>query len=77
MESKISVIIPVYNSENTIRKCLKSLLEQSYDNYEAIIVNDGSTDKSKTIINEMIKNDHRFYLINQKIQVQAQQEKPV
>lgn len=66
MESKISVIIPVYNSENTIRKCLKSLLEQSYDNYEAIIVNDGSTDKSKTIINEMIKNDHRFYLINQK-----------
>ena len=47
---KISVIIPVYNAEKTIKKCLNSVIEQSYQNLEIICVNDGSTDKSLDII---------------------------
>ena len=46
---KISVIIPVYNAEKTLSKCLDSLLEQSYDNAEIILVNDGATDASGEI----------------------------
>lgn len=48
----VSIIIPVYNSEKTFDKCINSVLEQSYDNLEIIVVNDGSTGN----ISEMIKN---------------------
>ena len=41
---KISVIIPVYNSEKYIEKCLDSILNQSYKNFEIIVINDGSKD---------------------------------
>ncbi len=47
---KVSIIIPVYNSEKYIGKCLDSILAQTYHNYEIIIVNDGSKDKSQEII---------------------------
>ena len=43
---KFSIVVPVYNVEKYIRKCLESLLRQSYDNFEVIIVDDGSTDDS-------------------------------
>ena len=49
---KISVIIPVYNSEKFLEKLLKSIFEQTYEDYEIIIVNDGSTDGSLDIINK-------------------------
>lgn len=52
---KISIIIPVYNSEKYIKKLLKSILTQSYLNYEIILVNDGSTDQSYEIIKEYEK----------------------
>ena len=52
--AKISIIIPVYNAEKYIRKCLDSILEQSFNDIEVIIVNDGSTDKSESIINEYL-----------------------
>lgn len=52
---KISVIIPVYNGEKFIKRCLKSVLRQSYSNYEVIIINDGSSDDSVRIINEFIQ----------------------
>ena len=61
---KISVIVPVFNSEKTIRRCIDSILNQSYENFEIIIVNDGSTDKTKKILNEY--NDDRIVIINQK-----------
>lgn len=48
---KLSVIVPVYNTENYLDKCLKSILNQSYQNIEVIIINDGSTDNSEEIIN--------------------------
>lgn len=61
----ISFVIPVYNAENTLRKCVNSLLNQTYDNYEIILVNDGSTDKSLKIC-EDFANNPKVFLINQK-----------
>lgn len=49
---KISVIIPVYNSEKYIEKCLESVLNQTYKNYEIIVINDGSKDNSKEILSK-------------------------
>jgi len=56
---KFSIIIPVYNTEKYIRKCLESLKKQTYTNFEVIIINDGSTDNSQSIINEFLI-DNRF-----------------
>lgn len=63
---KISVIIPVYNSEKFLEKLFDSIINQDYSNYEVIFVNDGSTDTSERIINEKTKKDQRFKIINQK-----------
>ena len=49
-KDKISVILPVFNGEKHIENCLESLICQSYDNLEIIIVNDGSTDNSEKCI---------------------------
>ncbi len=43
---KFTIIVPVYNAKNRITRCLDSILNQSYDNYEVILINDGSTDNS-------------------------------
>lgn len=59
MENKISVIIPLYNKKDYIAQCLDSILNQSYTNWEAIIVDDGSTDNSKESIMTYLK-DTRF-----------------
>ena len=56
---KISVIIPVYNVEKWLNKCVDSILSQSYENFEVILVNDGSTDKSKDICDQYLKEDNR------------------
>lgn len=61
----ISVIIPVYNHQNFIAQCLDSLLSQDYKDWEGIIINDGSTDDSLSIINEYAKKDSRFVVIDQ------------
>lgn len=58
-----SIIIPLYNKENYIIPTLKSLLRQSYDKFEIILVNDGSTDNSLSLVKEYI-NDPRLKLIN-------------
>ena len=60
---KISVIVPVYNTEKYVEKCLKSILNQTMDDIEIIIVNDGSTDNSEHIIQKIEKNN------NTKIQI--------
>jgi len=66
MESeKISIIIPIYNLENYISKCLDSIIMQSYKNIEIIIVNDGSTDKSADICEAYAKKDSRIKVIHQ------------
>ena len=56
MNQKISVIIPVYNTEKYIENCLMSIVEQTYSNYEIILVNDGSLDNSITIVKKILKD---------------------
>ena len=63
---KISVILPVYNSEKYIRKSVESVLNQTFSDFELIIVNDGSTDDTINIIN--LFSDSRIKIINQKNQ---------
>lgn len=54
MNKKVSIIIPVYNNENTIVRCLDSVINQTYKNIEIIVINDGSTDNSKRIVEKYI-----------------------
>jgi glycosyltransferase involved in cell wall biosynthesis len=61
---KISVIVPVFNTEKFLSKCLDSILNQSYKNLEIIIVNDGSTDKSKDICLKYAETDNRVIFID-------------
>ena len=62
----ISIIIPVYNAEMFIRRCLDSILSQTYKNYEVLVVNDGSTDSTEEIVQQYISKYHFIKLINQK-----------
>lgn len=61
----ISIIVPVYNVEQYLDICLQSIASQSYDSFEVIMVNDGSTDGSKKICEKWESSDCRFKLINQ------------
>ena len=65
LTSMVSIIVPVYNTENYLRECLTSIERQTYTNYEVIMINDGSTDGSELICDEFSKRDNRFLLINQ------------
>lgn len=60
----ISVIVPIYNVENYLKECLESLVNQNFNNYEVILVNDGSTDNSKIIAEEYAENYNHVKLIN-------------
>ena len=61
---KVSVIVPVYNMEKTVSKCLESVLQQSYTNIEIIVINDGSKDNSLSIIQSYSKNDSRIIVVS-------------
>lgn len=63
---KISIIVPVYNVEKYLRKCIDSIINQSFRDIEIILVNDGSTDNSGTICDEYKKIDHRISVIHKK-----------
>src|SRR5690554_6646610 len=65
---KISVIVPVYNTEKYLEKCISSVLNQNYDNFELILVNDGSTDNSYEICNHFAQKDKRVIVLNQQNQ---------
>ena len=60
----ISIIIPIYNAERYLDKCLKSILAQDYKNYEVLMINDGSTDGSVVICNKYQEQDGRFKTIH-------------
>lgn len=65
-EPLISVVIPIYNTEKYLKKCLDSIISQTYKNLEIICINDGSTDASLDIITKYAKTDNRIKIINQK-----------
>ncbi|MFC7322727.1 glycosyltransferase family 2 protein [Halobacillus campisalis] len=66
MNPAISIIVPVYNVEPYLRKCLNSILAQTFTDFEVIVVNDGSTDGSGEICDEFSKNDIRVKVIHEK-----------
>lgn len=66
MLKKVSVIVPIHNSEKTLNRCVKSILSQSYKNLEVILVNDGSTDGSLKICEKFKEKDSRVVVINKK-----------
>ena len=62
----VSVIIPVYNAEKFIRRCLDSVIHQTYKDLDIIVVDDGSTDGSGAICDEYAAKDNRFHVIHEK-----------
>ena len=63
---KISIIVPVYNAENYLRRCIDSILEQTYTNFELLLINDGSTDGSAKILEEVKESDSRIRVVHKK-----------
>lgn len=62
--SKISVIVPCFNSEKTIERCIKSITNSAYENLECIVINDGSTDGSLEVCESLAKKDDRIIVCN-------------
>lgn len=65
-ELLVTIIIPAYNVEKYIKKCIESVIAQTYSNIEILVVNDGSSDETYSIIKNFSKADNRIRLINQK-----------
>lgn len=61
---KLSIIIPIYNAEKYLERCIDSILLQSFQDFELILVNDGSTDRSRFICESYAQRDNRVILIN-------------
>ena len=62
---KVSIIIPVYNVEGYLIKCIQSIVKQTYSNIEIILINDGSTDESGSICKKMEEIYYNIKVINQ------------
>ena len=60
----ISVIVPVYNSERSLEYSVKSLIEQTFDNIQIILVNDGSTDNSLELCRQLAEKDSRILVFD-------------
>lgn len=58
--TKISIIVPVYNTGKSLKKCLDSIINQTIQDFEIVIINDGSTDNSEEIINEYLENNNEL-----------------
>ena len=65
MMTKVSIGVPVYNVGKYLRECLNSIINQTFTDFEVILVDDGSTDNSFTICQEYVAKDNRFKLIHQ------------
>lgn len=61
---KVSIVVPIYNSEKVLERCVDSLLKQTYETIEIILVNDGSKDQSPQICQKYINTDSRVVLVN-------------
>ena len=60
MEPKISIIVPVYNVEQYLERCVKSIMKQTLDNFELLLINDGSSDNSGQLCDELSQKDTRI-----------------
>jgi glycosyltransferase involved in cell wall biosynthesis len=60
MSPKVSVIIPTYNRADLLSRAIKSVIAQTYTNWELLVVDDGSTDNTKEVVKEFIKKDKRI-----------------
>ena len=65
MKEKISVIVPVYNVEAYLERCVESILKQTYTNFELLLINDGSTDKSGELCDQLVSKMEisRFFIL--------------
>lgn len=63
---KVSIIVPIYNMEQYLNRCLESIINQTYENIEIILINDGSKDNSLEICKNYAKKDNRIMIIDQK-----------
>ena len=62
---QLSVIVPIYNAEKFLMRCVNSILDQKFKDFELILIDDGSSDASPEICDEIIKNDNRIVVIHQ------------
>ena len=74
---KVSIIIPIYNTETYIEKCLNSLVNQTLRDIEIICVNDGSTDNSMIIVRKFANEDSRIKIIEQENRYATKQEQEI
>ena len=66
MELRFSVVVPIYNVEDFLEQCIESVLNQTYTNFELILVDDGATDQSGRICDDYAKKDDRIVVIHKK-----------
>ncbi|MBR5939263.1 glycosyltransferase family 2 protein, partial [Candidatus Saccharibacteria bacterium] len=66
MKDKVSIIVPIYNTAKYLSTCLNSIKNQSYENLEIILIDDGSSDDSGKVADDYAKKDSRFKVIHQK-----------
>ena len=71
MSDLISVIIPVYNSENYLKECLDSVVNQTFKDIEIICINNGSTDNSEAIIKSFAEKYKKFIFFNEKNKIDS------
>lgn len=66
MNPIISIIVPVYNAEKTLNKCVDSILNQTFQDWELLLIDDGSTDRSGELCNEYAAKDQRIKVFHKK-----------
>ena len=64
-DRKVSIVVPIYNAEKYIDRCIKSILDQSYHNLQLILINDGSTDHSLQLCQKFAREDGRVEVVSQ------------
>lgn len=62
---EVTIVVPVYNAANTIEKCVQSILVQSFSNFEVLLINDGSKDRSLAILEKLKNSDVRIRIVDQ------------